>query len=118
LTREQGRPLAQVKLSFLRRLPIKRVDFALTGDERRKAMDDIQPRIEQNPSVMPSIAQDLMQENHEDVIHDMIVAGCEKLMTIFSSNGSNSNGSASNGESKKLKDALDETVNVLYGITS
>lgn len=111
LTRERGRPLAQVKLSFLRRLPIKRVNFELTEDERKNALDEIRPKIESDSSVMPSIASDLMSDNREDVIHDMIVAGSEMLMTI-----SESNGSSSNGEAKKLKNALDETVNVLYGI--
>ncbi|MBU1022817.1 hypothetical protein KKB99_00935, partial [bacterium] len=111
LTREKGRPQAQVKLSFLRMLPIRRIDFVLGEDERKYVFEELKSRVVQNPEKLVSMVCESVSDNREDIAHDLIAFSAMSLEGQLKQNGDN--GSSDGAE--LLRESLDKAVGVLYG---
>jgi hypothetical protein len=109
-TGEQGRLLAQVKLVFLRQLPIYSIQFRLTPSERaaqaQKAIKLVQSwlasaKIDQ----IRALAQEQCAQANQELLHDLMVWLAQKMLDA--------------SVLDPLYDqAIDTIVDVLYGVSS
>ena len=107
LTRETGRPQAQVKLSFLRKLPIRKIDFVMGEDERKSIFDKLKNRVIESPGDLVSMVSENVAKNREDIAHDLIAFSAMRLENQLKQSGENG--------IEMLREALDKAVGVLYG---
>jgi len=108
LTRERGRAQAQVKLSFLRRLPIRRISFDMDEKLRIEIVKKETQRLEEDFSIPPRSIKELTEKGYEAVAHDLIAYYTMKIDNFFSY--------GSNVEEKKfeLKSILNNAIEILY----
>jgi type I restriction-modification system DNA methylase subunit len=86
-TREKGRVLAQVKIVFLRQLPIRRISFTTSFSKRKKLFEEAKGLYENSlktnnwDSILLFIQQRLSAKPEEsDVVHDLLAFLAEKMI--------------------------------------
>jgi len=112
LTRETGRPQAQVKLSFLRKIPIRRINFTLNESEREKMLNKSIKSINENPDNLPNAVKDSLEHHTEDIAHDLIACSSRRIEHLLGSNGSN----GTSTDLEKWRNALNISIDMLYEI--
>ena len=85
LTGERGRALAQVKLVFLRRLPIRRIIFSTPPDERRRFLAEIEPLIRAGHGAEHQVLAHVaswLEQGQEDIVHDLLALLAERMLAL------------------------------------
>lgn len=113
LTRETGRPQAQVKLSFLRKIPIRRINFTLNESEREEMFNKSIKSIDEIPDNLPNAVEDSLEHDAEDIAHDLIAYSSRRIEHLLGSNGSN----GTSTDLEKWRESLNTSINMLYEIS-
>lgn len=110
LTREKGRPQAQVKLSFLRKLPIRHIDFSQDDKKRSELLEEFKEKIDEDITSLPEYIHSLPVSNKQTAAHDLIALLSFRMETILKENGNRGE------ESALIRNVIDRLVDVLYGL--
>jgi len=86
LTRERGRAQAQVKLTFLRRLPVREISFRFDETKRKRIVQNEMVKLNDDLSPLPHVVQDLMNNEYESAAHDLIALVSMKMENFIDEN--------------------------------
>lgn len=108
LTGEQGRALAQVKLVFLRRLPIRRIAFTTPLEERQQMVRQGVAVVETaHEREAMALVDRWLNDGFEDVIHDLLAWLAQQMMAATQHNVA---------RAAAIDHLIDQIVERLYGV--